>query len=316
MVLYFETSALNWFIKNKSIEDLVATGELQTTKRNRWCLSCVTLWELFLTTNEEERYKIVNPIRFLFDPYLIPSPEELIVNFIKAGCPNEEKKYEFISYGILSKEWTKSCKEASYLLHPSEKDLRLRTKIWRHIGKVIQAYDTNAFKIISHVTGTVSNEIYIQNLFEKLIKRSYIKYYTKSEEIFLKKAILCCLIILCFGFLFDKKSIDDYWAYLKIPDTNDRIHYLIENHPNLFKRGPLNNIVKMFTAQKEKSNRGIIFDALHSIYIDYVDLFITNDQHYKNIAKNFEDSNTNKIKLVDELIWQSPAQIIVTKKRD
>ena len=72
----------------------------------------------------------------------------------------------------------------------------------------------------------------------------------------------------------------------------------------------------MFTTQKEKSNRGIIFDALHSVYIDYVDLFITNDQHYKNIAKNFEDFNTNKIKLVDELIWQSPAQIIVTPKRD
>jgi hypothetical protein len=316
MVLYFETSALNWFIKNKSIEDLVATRKLQTTKRKRWCLSCVTLWELFLTTKEEERYKIINSARFLFDPYLTPTPEELIVNFIKAGCPNVEKKYEFISYGILSKEWTRSCKETSYLLHPSEKDLLLRTKTWRHIGKVIQTYDTDALKIISHVTGSVLNEIYVQNLFENLVKRSNIKYYTKSEEILLKKTILCSLVILCFGFLFDRQAIDAYWNSLKIHDTNNRIHYLIENHPDLFKRGPLHNIAKMFTVQKEKSNRGLIFDTLHSVYIDYVDLFITNDQHYKYIEKNFEDVNTNKIKLVDELIWQSPAQIIVTKQRD
>ena len=310
MILYFETSALNCIVKNRFTDDLAATRELQEMRGRRWCLSCVTLWELFLTTKEEERYRIVDSARFLFSPYLVPSPEELIVNFLKSGCPNLEKKYALVSNGSLSKEWMKSCKEMGYLLHPSEKDLRLRTRIWRNIWKVIQAYDTNACEIVSHVTGTVLNEIYVHTLFEKLVKRLRTKYYTKAEEIHLKKAILCSLVILCFGLLFDRKAIDAYWASLEIHDANDRIHYLIESHPGLFRRGPLSNMVKMFTIQRGKSNRGAIFDALHSVYIDYVDLFITNDQHYKNIAKEFEDLNNIKIRLVDELTWRSPTQII------
>ncbi len=59
---------------------------------------------------------------------------------------------------------------------------------------------------------------------------------------------------------------------------------------------------------KNKSGRGLYFDSLHSIYMTYSDLFITNDEHffiYKN--ENNHDSNMTKVTSIKDLNFFTPS---------
>lgn len=104
MLVYFETSAINRFAKNRTVADAIATKELRRNKRRRWVVSIVSLWEIFLTTQEDERAQLIDFSRFLFDENLISSPEELVVNFVDAGCPLHERKYPLVSRGVMVRE--------------------------------------------------------------------------------------------------------------------------------------------------------------------------------------------------------------------
>lgn len=88
---YFEPSALNYLAKKISIGDAIATKAYQNLKGNRWYISPVTIWEIFLTQDVFNREKIIYFAQHLFDLDLLPIPEEIIVNYIKAGCPITEK---------------------------------------------------------------------------------------------------------------------------------------------------------------------------------------------------------------------------------
>ena len=74
-----------------------------------------------------------------------------------------------------------------------------------------------------------------------------------------------------------------------------------------FFRGPLANVSRMIQMQSRgKTNRGLFFDSLHSVYTTYCDLFVTNDPHfmkYKN--ENGTDPNVRKIVSVKDLEFVS-----------
>lgn len=301
--LYFETSAVNYLLDNifsHPQHSSIRTKELQISKQRKWFISAITLWEIFLTKNESRRFELFDFSRCLFYDYLIPSPEELIVNFIKSGCPRIEKKYNLKSNSLFSNEWTKACRNRSYVFQPDRAQLDERTKYIRIIADALQEttpkllpkslHDlndsdtnlTNAF--LKHIFMEVSKR-YGDNLNDDLIK-------------FITVTLKVTLILLCYGIGLDQPTIESFWNSIGKLEPLERLEYAHKNFPDIFYRGPITNISKMILIQATKFGRGFYFDSLHSSYITYSDLYITNDQHFINF-KNTHTKDPNMIKLID-----------------
>lgn len=56
---YYETSAINYMVANYSWHDAIATQAFQYTKGNIHYISPIGLWEIFLTSDDNEREKII-----------------------------------------------------------------------------------------------------------------------------------------------------------------------------------------------------------------------------------------------------------------
>lgn len=308
MLFYFETSAINKFVKDRSVEDAMATKELQYSKGRRWAISAVTLWEIFLTTTDNDRDNLFDFSRFLFDEFLVPSPEEIIVNFVKAGCPITEKKYPFKSHGLLSDDWRRACRDKNYFFCPSERDLKFRTKVWHSYSKFIDRIIRHRkIAITMHkpheLTEVLINEIYLSLDY---VKNN--KHISKKTECELRIAIFYTLFLLCWGIVFDQLTIEKFWTEIGVNKPRDRARFVADFFPDIFYRGPIANIARMTYQQcKSKYSRGVFFDALHSIYIDYSDVFITDDIHFKKLRNDNDgyDPNYKKIKHMEEITWTS-----------
>lgn len=51
-IWYLETSAVNFFMENRTVDDALATKQLQLNKGRDWRMSPVTLWEILMTSDE------------------------------------------------------------------------------------------------------------------------------------------------------------------------------------------------------------------------------------------------------------------------
>ena len=97
MIIYFDTSAVNWLFDNilKRPEDVVATKKLQIQKGRRWMISSVVLDEILGTKDLLRREKLIYFSQNLFDRELMPSPSEIIFNYVENKFPKTEKSIFF-----------------------------------------------------------------------------------------------------------------------------------------------------------------------------------------------------------------------------
>jgi hypothetical protein len=301
--LYFETSAVNYLLDNifsHPEHSSIKTKELQLSKQRKWFISAITLWEIFLTKNEYRRFELFDFSRCLFYNYLIPSPEEMIVNFIKNGCPKVEKRYNLESKSLFSYEWTKACNDLSYAFQPDRDQLNERTKYIRIIADSLQ--DTTPTLLSKSMHDLYNSDTNLTNAFLKHIFLEISKPYgdNLNDDLFkfITVTLKVTLILLCYGIGFDQPTIESFWSSIGKLNPLERLEYTLQNYPDIFYRGPITNISKMIIIQSFKFGRGIYFDSLHSSYIAYSDLYITNDQHFINF-KNTHKNDPNMFKLID-----------------
>src|ERR1035437_7643512 len=174
--IYFETSAANYLFDNVfSRPDCssIKTKNLQKQKGSKWYISNITLWEIFLTKNEKRRYDLFDFSRCLFYDYLIPSPEEIIINYIKGGCPIIEKRYELKSESLFAKEWTMACKNLNYAFQPDRYQLELRSQHFRSICEYFvvtkRGYLLSSYKDFNTISGKLDGA-FIEYIFNKLLE--------------------------------------------------------------------------------------------------------------------------------------------------
>jgi len=299
--IYVETSAVNYLfdnIFNSPKNSSLKTKELQISKGRKWYISSLTLWEIFLTKNEPRRFGLFDFSRCLCYDYLMPSPEEIIVNYIKSGCPKIEKRYELKSNSLFSDEWTHACANLNYAFQPDREQLEERTKSIRLMAEIFQT------------PLLVPKSIYNLNDSETKLTNAYLKYIfdkisrlygdTIDDELvkFINVTLKVTLVLLCYGIGFDKPTIESFWNSLGKMEPLERLEYSIQHFPEIFYRGPITNISKMILIQMPKIGRGLYFDSLHSSYITYSDLYLTNDRHFINF-KNTHNNDPNMLKIID-----------------
>lgn len=306
--LYFETSAINYLLdhvfsepRNSSIE----TKKLQISKKRRWYISTVTLWEIFLTKHEERRYQLFDFSRCLFYDFLISTPEEIIINYIKSGCPGTEKRHELISSSLFSKEWTLACKDLNYAFQPDRSQVEEMTDHLRFLSdyfiKTPKGFKLQSFNNLDKVSNKL-DWTFLQHIFNSLMKL-YRYPPTDKEKYLLGITLQVTLIIICYGIGFDHLTIENFWNKDRKTEPLERLEYILKNFPDVFFRGPITNIAKMIFLQSQtKTGRGLYFDSLHTTYVTYSDLYVTNDGHFLDFKKaNKQDSNMSKVIDVKEM---------------
>lgn len=311
--IYFETSAVNYLfdnVFNNQENSSIKTKELQIKKGRKWQISNITLWEIFLINNEERRYDLFDFSRSLFYDHLISSPEEIIVNYIKSGCPIIETQYELNSKSLFSSEWTAACKNLDYAFQPDREQIESLTEHLRFLGKYFvktkKGYSLKSLNNFDEVSDKI-NGAFLKHIYGQLLK-NYGDNPDKDAKYFIAVSLQITMMILCYGIGFDQPMIESFWNKDRKTEPLERLELTVKNFSDIFFRGPIANISKMIILQsKNKTGRGLYFDSLHSIYTTYSDMYVSNDDHflkYKNDNKT--DPNMYKIINVRDLNFHRP----------
>lgn len=292
--IYLETSAVNYLADSFTVEELITIRKLIKKEKNAdFFISSVTIAEILSTKDELRKEQLIYLMQNICNDNLLNSPSEFLINYIKAGMPRIEQKYEFYSNYELSKVWKDLCKNFNKTFIYDSDNLKERIKfLQKEFSEVVEIL----FKENSYLQNT------IEYAMERNNENKTLSNYAKT---IIKTSWLLIFIILCCGVdLLENSLIEDYWKDLKLETTLDRLIFSVEKLSKLTKLGPIVMMSRMFYCQKEeKINRGTIIDMLHSIYLVYCDTFLTNDKHFISFKNSDNHVNFNKIQLVSENIF-------------
>ncbi len=302
--VYVETSALNALHGELGHEDAVATKAHLNLKGKGWFISPVVLWEIQATEDPEHREKLIYFAQHLFQDVLLPSPEELLVNYINAGCPTNESKYDLVSSGMYAVAWKDICaiKEKT-LIFDSSDHKRLNGALRKFCKDYYTLTKFDSIDI-SRDPKTAAAQFEIQKLVDHF---GLIPQAQREDQAFVRHFRIVAfyvLMFLCAGAAIDRQVIERFWSALGIHDMSQRIEYTFTELKALFQRGPMAAITLMTEVQAQrKYSRGMFFDCLHSVYAIYADLFISNDKHFRLFREEVEATHRLKLRLrmLDEL---------------
>jgi hypothetical protein len=90
--IYFETSALNSFKEKFGWEVALNTKAYQNFRGRGYFISPLVIFEVLTTKDASRREDLIFFAQHLFEATLLPSPEELIVNFIEGGLQTDRAR--------------------------------------------------------------------------------------------------------------------------------------------------------------------------------------------------------------------------------
>lgn len=301
---YFETSALNAFAAGRNIQDAIATKALQNSKGRGWYISPLVLWEVLLTSDELTRESLIHFAQHLFEPDLLPSPEELIVRFVESGCPAVEPEYPLISTGAFANAWRDICSIKEKTLIHDDGGLRQKTAMLRETARLYHEFTKfNAIDISSR-PGIAGLQVTIQQVLDRhsVFPSEYRDDFETVRH--LRLVTFFIMMILCAGLTTDQVTIDDFWRRQGARNLQERIDAVFSTHPQLVLRGPFHQIAFMAHAQSaSKFSRGVYFDSLHTVYSIYADALFSADEHFRAFRENLREvfPHVAKIHHFDEL---------------
>lgn len=289
--LYLETSSVNFLTDNFRVDELLLIKHLFEEKNYIFCISSTTISEILCTSDEFRKEKLIFVVQNICTSNLINSPAEFIINYINAGMPRVEEKYDFYSEQELAKTWKELCENTSKTFIYDAVEFKEKIKF---LQKSFKELSNDLFK----------EEKELQKTIEYAIKKDKDFHTLNEYEINIKRIswlliflILCCEVSDSF---FDNSCISNYWDKLGITNTLMRLLYTIEKLNDLTNIGPIVIMAHMWAHQIETNNRGTLLDMFHSIYLVYCDAFLTNDIHFLKLKENLEHVNCNKIQFISD----------------
>ncbi len=301
--VYLETSALNIFAENSSVAGAIETKKHQNKNGRGWYLSPVVLAEVLLTKDELIRETLIMFAQHACEPTLLPSPEELMINYINAGCPKYEEKYDLVSKGPIAHEWKAICEDPRKTMGFGAETVESINKSMKKIPKIIFNFSKTGIVDLSSIgaeTGTLSIELLMQQF-------SLVQDDQKNDADYLahtKLVTLFILMFMCAGLGIDSQAIDDFWQRKGVRSMLDRVSTIFTEHPELVHTGPFHQMACMIKTQTvSKYRRGVYFDCMHTIYAIYADLFIAKDADFREFRTGISKlgMDTKKLLLYDEL---------------
>lgn len=296
--VYVETSALNALHGELTLGDAIATKAHLNLKGKGWFISPVVLWEIQATEDPEQRERLIYFAQHLFQDQLLPSPEELLVNFIRAGCPTNEPKYDLVSSGMYATAWKDICAIKEKTLIFDANDHKRLNGTLRKFCKGYYTFTKFDSIDISQDPKTAATQFEIQKLIDHFGLLSKSQREDQAYVWHFRVLVFYVLMFLCAGAGIDRQVIERFWSSIGIEKMTQRIEYTFTELNALFQRGPMVVIALMTEVQAQrKFSRGMFLDCLHSVYAVYADLFLTNDEHFRDFRKEVEATHGLKLKL-------------------
>jgi len=283
---YLETSAINVFANE--LTDFEFNNMLQVSLKFDFCLSSVGIWEILLNSNEEKKEKLIYWAQFNCASYLLKSPAEIFIDYLKAGAPlKDRKKFWFDRESDLqiAKTWKAIHKKI-------DKTIPVDLEALKNNSEPMRQYSRMHKNIISSMTDVDdrSNDFdYFHRMMLKLEESLKTKFILKDNiEKQIKTSLILSFFFICIGMELDNSPIRNYWKKIKLDDPFDRLEYLIKEIPLSIIRGPIAEMSVMINTQvmmKNSTNRGSLFDALHNLYCYYADNTVSNDIHFTSLKE-------------------------------
>jgi hypothetical protein len=296
--IYFETSAVNFVLKNMAVIDAIATRSLQTAKGNKWYISPITLWEMMLISDQQPRENLLNLSKYTFHKYLLKSPSEILIGYL-----NDEFKISnpllIQSNSHMAQVWKNICENPFLQFEFVQGDFQKASSRFK-------TYSKNADQIINaiyfdlEVKGEIKHlNILIDLAFKSIYKE---KQIDREQSKILKINLLFILVILCIGIDITPEVIQAFWKTKPVSGFYQRLEYIISAYPKLMEKGPLlYGSFMAYSQMKFKKSRGMFHDALHCLYLPLVDVFFTNDSDFKEFKLMNLNSNVKKIFHLDDV---------------
>ena len=301
MVVYFETSAVNEFSDRFSIEDAIATKTFQKVRNRSWCISPVVLWEIMLTADDIKKEKLIYFSQHLFEDELLPTPEELIIDYIQQGCPSSEVARTLVSKSTIAGVWRDLCSDPNRTIVYDKQEWKQRARVITPILRALHRVIRNENIVLTPYDETLGPDITLESLLNQSALPTHRK--TGPEKKLYKLSIFYILFVLCAEVGFENQTIKAWWRQIGVDKTLDRIMFILREYEALVHRGPFITMALMACHQtSHKFSRGIFFDSLHGLYLPYIDLFLTDDSHFTGLRSELgSHAHSGKIVRLDEL---------------
>jgi hypothetical protein len=306
MVVYFDTSAVNYFWSRLSTDDAIATKAFQEEHGRRWVISPVTIWEILNTSDVGHREELIFFAQHLFDESLMPSPEEFLIDFINSGCPSTYRAKDFRSNCDLAETWRNICQDKRKTFVFDHEDLRERFRMIAPITRDLHKLSRNRSTAIDRLSAQSHMDLSLENLVANL---SWIRdggLPSEKDRKVYKIAIFYVMFFLCAEVGVDPGPIRQFWKQVGVSNVLDRIHYVLSELEVIVRRGPILLMATMTLVQAErKFSRGIYWDSLHCAYITYVDWMLAEDQHFLDLRTVLDGHPyQQKIHRPSEMLWR------------
>lgn len=301
--IYLETSAVNYLADQYTWGDGKATRIYHSLKGSSFFISPVTIWEILITSDEGRKEILIHYLQHLCNPKMLNSPSEFIINYLLVGCPIVEKKYEFYSKIDLANVWSDITENTMKTFIYDRNELMEYTNL---IRTTFNSFVKGFNEVLSSPTinSGLSETIRLINNILSELHGIKVKEIDEETKLLYKLTILIIYYYFCYEMDYDRSTLKKYWGPLNIKSPIDRLSYLAKYQEKLFYRGPFIVMAKMALVQFSANNkleRSSFWDILHSIYLIYLDVFFTNDEHFLNLRKIGKHEIFNKITHFSEI---------------
>lgn len=284
---YFETSAVNHFANEHTVEEALATKRLQLHKGRDWRISPVTIWEVLMTSDSDERDRIIRYCQHLFSRELLPNPSELIVPYIEKGMPQYEPDFENNSTSRLADTWRSVVDDRRQSISFDHQELKARISATQELTKDLYKVIKSQEVVIRSSDSHAGLDYTLHNLVNELPFVKSGEPVSSEQRLHYRVALHFIIVILCAEVDFENGPIKEFWKKRKIDSTADRIYYVVTKLPELVYRGPFILMAYMAVAQAQKKySRGLWHDCLHCVYLPYVSYLFTTDEHFDVLRRN------------------------------
>lgn len=283
-VHYIETSALNLFADE--LQDFDFNFLYQKAMGVDLCISPVVLWEVLLNTDNARKEALLYWAQFNCADYLLKSPAETIIQYLKAGAPLKDRKDFYLNRATtlpIGATWSSIHRKIDRTIPVDVEELQQRSKPLRDLSR---SYKDIILSMTNEAERSNDDDYFHRVMIKLRENLATPIIQSQRNDTLTKTALILGFFVVCIGVDLDNSPVRDYWGAKKIDDPVERLEFLVEDQPIALVRGPLMEMALMMNAQIEMSggaNRGTVFDALHTIYCYYAHNTISNDPHFTKL---------------------------------
>lgn len=302
-VHYIETSALNLFADE--LQDFDFNAMYQKAMKVDLCISPVVIWEVLLNGDSSRKEALIYWAQFNCADYLLKSPAEIVIRYIAAGAPLNDRMsfYRHRATDLaIGTSWSKIHRRQDRTIPVDLEKLRERSGPLRDLSRRYKEMIQSMTDENHH--GNESD--YFHRIMIRLREQlDAPPTQDQRNDTLTKTALILALFIACIGVDLDNSPVREFWDEKEIEDPLDRLEFLVTSIPIAIVRGPLIEMALMITNQMGMvggCNRGTLFDALHSLYCYYSHNTVSNDPHFTRLAQHTGNEIYDSIVCADKYV--------------